>query len=80
MADKKPDPELSCMFSGEPTSNEEHVIPRWMQSRYNLWGQTVAIPNGTTLPYRYVKVPVKSSDDTAFSKIENNISKGLYDF
>jgi hypothetical protein len=68
-----------CMFSGEEPDNEEHVIPRWLQSRYNLWTETLFIPNATRLQYRYVKVPVRSSDNTRFGEIENRISQGLYD-
>jgi hypothetical protein len=66
------------MFSGEPAENEEHVIPRWMQSRYNLHNQMVIIPNGTPLPYRYVKVPVASKHNTTFGQIEQRISQGTY--
>lgn len=68
-----------CMFSGEKPDNEEHVIPRWLQTRYNLWTETLSIPNATKLQYRYVKVPVRSSDNTKFGEIENRISQGLYD-
>lgn len=50
------------MFSGEKPDNEEHVIPRWLQTRYDLWTETIFIPNATKLQYRYVKVPVRSSD------------------
>jgi hypothetical protein len=67
------------MFSGEKPDNEEHVIPRWLQSRYDLWTKTLNIPNGTKLQYRYVKVPVRSSDNTKFGEIENRISQGLFD-
>src|SRR4051812_28354051 len=68
-----------CMFSGETADNEEHVIPRWMQSRYGLWTQTVFIPNGTALQYRFVKVPVNSVHNTKFGQIEQNIAAGHFD-
>jgi hypothetical protein len=67
------------MFSGEKPDNEEHVIPRWMQSRYDLWTKTLNIPNGTRLQYRNVRVPVRSSDNTKFGEIENRISQGSFD-
>jgi hypothetical protein len=66
------------MFSGETAETNEHVIPQWMQSRYNLHDQMVVIPNGTPLPYRYVKVPVASKHNAAFGNIENRISQGIY--
>jgi hypothetical protein len=66
------------MFSGEIAENEEHVVPRWMQSRYNLQNQMVVIPNGTALQYRYVKVPVAAKHNTTFGQIEQSISQGIY--
>lgn len=66
------------MFTGDPTQNEEHVIPRWLQSRFKLWSQTLYIPNGTNLQYRYAKIPVAQSANTKFGVIENNISRGIY--
>jgi len=53
-------------------------IPRWMQSRFNLQNQTVVIPNGTTLQYRYLKVPVASKHNGNFGRIEQRISQGIY--
>ena len=66
------------MFSDETADTEEHVIPRWMQSRFNLQNQLVVLPNGTTLPYRYVKVPVASKHNGTFGQIEQRISQGIY--
>lgn len=69
---------MKCMFSDETPDTEEHVIPQWMQSRYNLHNQMVVIPNGTPLPYRNVKVPVAARHNAAFGKIEQRISEGSY--
>jgi hypothetical protein len=70
--------ETRCMFSGEAADTEEHVVPKWMQSRFNLWDQMVVIPNGTPLPYRHVKVPVAAKHNAIFGKIETRISQGIY--
>lgn len=70
--------EVKCMFSGETADSEEHVVPKWMQARFNLRDQMVVIPNGTPLPYRSVKVPVASKHNAEFGKIEGRISQGNY--
>jgi hypothetical protein len=68
-----------CIFSGEVPDNEEHVLPRWLQSRFNLWTETVTLPNATQLQYKFAKVPVRSSDNTRFGDIENSISRGQFE-
>lgn len=70
---------LDCLFSGEATENEEHVIPAWMQRRFNLWQQKIIIPNGTSLQYRFVKVGAAERHNAKFGEIENRISRGIYD-
>lgn len=66
---------MNCMFSGEETSNEEHVLPRWMQKRFNLENQTYHLPNGTTIPYKHAKIPVSNKHNDRFGRIENRISR-----
>lgn len=39
----------------EPTS--EHVFPRWLQKRFNLWDQRLTLLNRTSIPYRQLTVP-----------------------
>ncbi len=70
---------MNCMFSGETPENEEHIIPKWLQKRFSLYEQSLYIPNGTTLPYKFAKVPVKREHNNEFSKIENKISQGVFD-
>jgi hypothetical protein len=65
---------MDCMFSGEETSNQEHVIPRWMQRRFKLKNQTYTLPNGTTIRYKHAKIPVATEHNNRFSAIEQRIS------
>jgi hypothetical protein len=65
------------MFSGNETSSEEHILPRWMQRRFNLSDQTYNLPNATTIKYKYAKIPVAASHNAEFGKIENKISRGV---
>lgn len=36
---------------------DEHVIPKWAQSRFELWDQKLTLLNHTQIPYRYLTVP-----------------------
>jgi hypothetical protein len=38
-------------------STEEHIFPRWVQKRFDLWNQKLTLLNGTTIPYRSLTVP-----------------------
>lgn len=67
-----------CMFSGGEADSVEHVVPKWLQSKYNLWNQLVVLPNGTTLPYRQVTVPVLTAHNSAFAEVENHLSEGRF--
>ncbi|MBI5385670.1 MAG: hypothetical protein HZA90_13410 [Verrucomicrobia bacterium] len=50
-----------CFFCAQPihakTSTEEHVIPRWVQQRFNLWNKRLTLLNGTTINYKHLTVP-----------------------
>lgn len=35
----------------------EHVIPKWLQNKFNLWDQKITLLNGTPLQYRYLTIP-----------------------
>lgn len=35
---------------------EEHIIPRWVQRRYNLWTKPMRLSNGTKMQYQHLKV------------------------
>ncbi len=70
---------MKCMFTGQDTDSYEHVMPRWLQRRFHLEEQTVIIPNGSALPYKYVKVPVASEPNGRFGQIENRIAQGILD-
>jgi hypothetical protein len=66
-----------CMFSGEATSNDEHIIPRWMQRRYHLGNQTYHLPNATTIRYKHARIPVAERHNTSFSRIEGRVADGV---
>ena len=50
-----------CFLCGVELNSEnktiEHVIPKWIQNRFNLWDQKITLINGTTFPYRNLTIP-----------------------
>lgn len=36
---------------------DEHVIPKWVQERYELWDQHLTLLNRTSMPYRQAVIP-----------------------
>jgi hypothetical protein len=71
--------ELKCIFTGRDADSDEHVIPRWLQTRFGLSEQTMVIPNGTTLKYKFHRVPATTEANKHFGAIENRISRGVFD-
>ena len=39
------------------TFNDEHVIPDWILKKYNLYSQSITLPNSTQFKYNNYKVP-----------------------
>lgn len=67
---------MDCMFSGEAADSKEHIIPAWMQRRFNLANQTHMLPNGTTIRYALATVPVAAAHNARFGEIEDRIANG----
>lgn len=61
-----------CFICGREASTVEHVIPKWLQNRFNLWNLRLGLPNGTSIPYRQVTVP-------ACGKCNNEVYGALED-
>jgi hypothetical protein len=36
--------------------DKEHVFPRWLQSKYNLWNKKYPLGNGTEIPFRQLTI------------------------
>lgn len=65
------------LCGGEPTKgNGEHIIPKWLQKRFNLWDSKVGLLNGSLMPYRNLRVPACSvCNGEVLGKTENYVSK-----
>lgn len=64
------------LCGGKPTRGSgEHVFPRWLQQRHNLWDHKLTLINGTLLQYRNVRVPAcEDCNNRVLSKTERYVS------
>lgn len=50
-----------CFLCGcqltESNETKEHVIPKWIQNKFNLWEQKLRLINGTLIKYRHLTIP-----------------------
>ena len=55
--------------------NDEHVIPKWLLRRHDLYDRRVGVPNGASVPYRSYTVPCCQSCNSALGeKVEDSLS------
>jgi hypothetical protein len=67
-----------CFLCGaaltDDTRSDEHVFPRWLQHKHNLWNQRVTLLNGSTLPYRLLKISsCRGCNNNALSQLETDV-------
>lgn len=66
-----------CFLCGrDHIGNEsvEHVFPKWIQNRFNLWNQKLMLLNRTEIPYRQLTIPCCSTcNNQHLSKVEKQI-------
>lgn len=68
----------TCFVCAEIADTNEHVIPKWLQHRFDLWDEMLVIPNGTSIPYRALTIPMcKRCNSEVFSPLEKRIENGL---
>jgi hypothetical protein len=69
-----------CFLCGEELTDDrdsdEHVIPKWIQERYQLWDQKLTLLNRTQIPYRQLKIPCcKTCNSEHLAKIETEMQR-----
>ncbi len=69
-----------CFLCGvELTSSNksiEHVIPKWLQRKYDLWNQHIVLINGTSIPYKNLTIPCcKDCNNHYLKQIESKVHK-----
>jgi len=68
-----------CFLCAEPLKEDftqEHVIPQWLQKKYQLHNQRITLLNGTDISYRQLTIPCCSRCNRIhLSQLENHIKK-----
>src|ERR1700730_12701608 len=64
----------TCFLCSAPlrskNRSDEHVFPKWLQNRFNLWNQRLDLINLTSIPYRQFTIPCcKTCNNVHLSKI-----------
>lgn len=68
----------TCFICSSAADTEEHIIPKWLQNKYNLWNQSITLPNQTRIFYRQLKIPCCSNcNNNILSPIETRIESGI---
>ncbi|MHC0036902.1 hypothetical protein [Pseudoneobacillus sp. C159] len=59
-------------------STDEHIFPKWLQHKFNLWNKAITLLNGTLIPYRKLKIPCcNTCNNEHLSQLEIDISKAV---
>jgi hypothetical protein len=66
----------TCFLCSAPlrskNRSDEHVFPKWLQNRFNLWNQRLDLINQTSIPYKQLTIPCcKTCNNEHLSKLEN---------
>ena len=57
---------------------EEHIYPKWLQRKFNLYNQTISLLNSTLIQYRNLKVPsYKKCNAKMREKIEKPMERAV---
>jgi len=68
-----------CFLCGatltDSNRSDEHVFPKWMQRRFNLWNQELTLLNRTTIRYRSLTIPCCDDCNTRWlSQVEETVA------
>lgn len=69
-----------CFLCGalDVSISQEHVFPKWLQHRYNLWNQRLILLNKTFIQYRNLRVPCCAiCNNEQLSQLEGKISSAV---
>lgn len=72
--------DAACFLCGIASEQitAEHVFPKWLQSRYNLWTERIDLLNKTTIDYRSLKIPCCTTcNNVALSQLESKILQAV---
>lgn len=70
----------SCFLCGSRNGRltQEHVFPKWLQHRYNLWNQTLGLLNETKIRYKNLLIPCCATCNSEdLSRLETVVSAAV---
>lgn len=69
---------LCGTFLTENNKSKEHIFPKWLLSKFNLWDLKISLLNKSNFTYRNAIVPCcKTCNNKHLSKLENEIRNGV---
>lgn len=68
----------NCFLCGKEIEEEEksleHIFPKWIQKKFDLWNKRLTLTNGTSIEYRQLTIPCcKECNSVHLSQVENVI-------
>lgn len=70
-----------CFLCGEAMlkgGTQEHVIPKWLLRRFDLWDRSLNLLNGSDIPYRQLTVPCCNRCNTqGLANLEGQIQRAV---
>lgn len=72
----------SCFLCGLEARDltSEHVIPKWLQQRHNIWNEKLNLLNGTSIPYRSLKIPCcRACNSGPLARLEKDVASAVRD-
>lgn len=74
----QPDRCFLCAETYDDDRTAEHVFPKWLLRRYQLWDQPLTFPNGQHAAYRKVRIPCCSAcNNGPLSRLESTIERAV---
>lgn len=70
----------TCFLCGSRSGRltQEHVFPKWLQNRYNLWTQTLGLLNETKIQYKSLFIPCCATcNNEDLSRLEATVSTAI---
>lgn len=72
----------TCFLCGEPLDDRrtrEHVFPKWLQHRHDLWSKELTLLNGTHISYSQLTIPCcDSCNNDHLGKLENTVRQAIH--
>lgn len=71
-----------CFLCGQPLNNQnktkEHIFPKWLQNKFDLWDKSLSLLNGTIIKYKNLTIPCcKNCNEIMSAKIEKPMQEAV---